>query len=100
MFVSECFNNWFKCNLSRDSCQEKFREKGKRERDRYFMLFFALDVLAAVEYLGISVTYLHSIRKTCADFASGLELPTPLRKQLPVARVIAAIHLDARRLCG
>ena len=63
------------------------------------VFFFALDVLAAVEYLGISVTYLHSIRKTCADFASDLELPTPLRKQLPVARVIAAIHLDARRLC-
>jgi hypothetical protein len=38
------------------------------------VFFFALDVLAAVEYLGISVTYLHSIRKTCADFASGLEL--------------------------
>jgi len=37
------------------------------------VFFFALDVLAAVEYLGISVKYLHSIRKTCADFASGLE---------------------------
>ena len=37
------------------------------------VFFFALDVLAAVAYLGISVTYLHSIRKTCADFASGLE---------------------------
>jgi hypothetical protein len=37
------------------------------------VFFFALDVLAAVEYLGISVTYLNSIRKTCADFASSLE---------------------------
>jgi len=37
------------------------------------VFFFALDVLAAVAYLGISVTYLHSIRKTRADFASGLE---------------------------
>jgi len=37
------------------------------------VFFFALDVLAAVAYLGISVTYLHSIRKTCADFAAGLE---------------------------
>lgn len=63
------------------------------------VFFFALDVLAAVEYSGICVTYLHSIRKICADFASDLELPTPLRKQLPVARVTAAIHLDARRLC-